>query len=150
MPGRGRRGARLLRGGGLPGHTPGGAATRRRAAYTGRGAGYPAGYVRGATGRTSGAATRGGRIPGGGATGQNRRLFGAHVGGYRGAGYPVGYPGGVGYLCRGGYRAGLYRGAGYPAGRRGGTPSPGSGYPRRATRAQLVIWAAARDGYTPS
>lgn len=59
--------------GGLPGHTPGGAATRRRAAYTGAARAAtpaPAGRVRGYTGARGAAATRGGRIPGGGATGR--------------------------------------------------------------------------------
>jgi len=134
----GRRGARLLRGGRLPGHTPGGAATRQRAAYTVRGAGYPAGYVRGATGRTSGTATRGGRIPGGGATGQNRRLSGAHVGGYRGAGYPVGYPGGLPRRRR------------LPVpGRLPGGAIPGRGLPGGAARRHTQPPAAATPGGLP-
>ena len=121
----GRRRYRAVRGaatpdGGLPGHTPGGAATRRRAAYTGRygahvGRGYPGRAYTGRRGyRAKQAAFRGAR----------GRLPGAR--GYPGGARRATYTGAAG-LCRG---CGLYR-AGYPRAGRGGTAYPrrGGGYP---------------------
>ena len=95
------------------------------AAYTGQG-GYPAGgYVRGATGRTWRGSYRGGRIPGGGATGAN----GAAVAPTWAATGRGASSGGEGYLCRGVYRAGLFRGAATPGGRR--QAARRHSYPRR-------------------
>lgn len=118
----GRRRYRAVRGaatpdGGLPGHTPGGAATRRRAAYTGRygahvGRGYPGRAYTGRRGyQAKQAAFRGARrrLPGRGLSGRLPRRRRLPV--------PGRLPGGA------------IPGAGYPAGRRGGTPSPGGATP---------------------
>lgn len=114
--------------------------------YRGRGRIPAGGYVRGATGRTWRVGYRGGRIPGGGATGANRAAVAptwAATG--RGA-TPAAR---ASYLYRGAaYRTGLYRGA--AAGGRGGTATPGGGgYPGGVPGVNMAISGAACDGYTP-
>ena len=125
---------------GLPGHTPGGAATPEWCGGTaapGRG-GLPrrrrapcTGHVRGGYPRRLPA--RAGRLPGktGRFPGRTARLAGRATG--RG-----GYPGGIYRLCRGGYRAGRGRAAGYPRGGAAAQLPPGGRYPRRLPPAQLA------------
>ena len=125
---------------GLPGHTPGGAATpewRGGTAAPGRG-GLPrrrrapcTGHVRGGYPRRLPA--RAGRLPSktGRFPGRTARLAGRATG--RG-----GYPGGIYRLCRGGYRAGRGRAAGYPRGGAAAQLPPGGRYPRRLPPAQLA------------
>ena len=136
QPPAGRRGGRA----GLPGHTPGGAATpewRGGTAAPGRG-GLPrrrrapcTGHVRGGYPRRLPA--RAGRLPGktGRFPGRTARLAGRATG--RG-----GYPGGIYRLCRGSYRAGRGRAAGYPRGGAAAQLPPGGRYPRRLPPAQLA------------
>ena len=108
--------------------------TRRRARATGRGATYDGAARRAATpnaaatGRTLGAATGRGRIPGRRATGANRLLSGANAAYFRattGAGR---------YRRRGRLPVpgrGVYRGAATPAGGAAAQPTPGGAATRR-------------------
>lgn len=143
-----------------PRHTPGGGAaaqlagravlrrgaTRRRARL--RGAGLPTTGRRGrgavgtpnsaATGRTLGAATGRGRIPGRRATGANRPLSGANTAYFRVATGCGALPAARAATCA---RAGRIPGRGYPGGRRGGTAYPGrGGYPAAAPPAKITVF----------
>ena len=137
-PGGRRRGSTAPGGAGragLPGHTPGGAATpewRGGTATSGRG-GLPRATTRALYGARAGRLPPAATCPGRAATGQNRPLSGPH-GAAGGAGYRAGrlprwhippmpgqLPGGPG------------PGGGLPPGRRGGTATPGRALPPAAT-----------------
>lgn len=135
QPPAGRRGGRA----GLPGHTPGGAATPGRrggTATSGRG-GLPRATTRALYGARAGRLPPAATCPGGAATGQNRPLSGPHGAAGGAATVRGGYPGGVYRLCRGGYRAGRGRAAGYPGAARRHS-YPGRALPPAATPAQLA------------
>ena len=129
--------------GGLPGHSLRGAATRRRAAYTGRG-GLSGGRL--CPGRYGAHVAQ--RLPGRAYTrrrGYRGKRGGCspNVGGYRARGYP----GGAGGLpVPGRIPGGLYRERGYPPAAGGAAAQ----LPRRATGAgNWRSERAACDGYTP-
>lgn len=91
-----------------------------------------------ATGRTLGAATGRGRIPGRRATGANRPLSGANTAYFRAATGCGALPAARAATCAG---AGRIPGRGYPGGRRGGTVYPRrGGYPAAAPPAKITVF----------
>ena len=130
QPPAGRRGGRA----GLPGHTPGGAATPGRrggTATSGRG-GLPRATTRALYGARAGRLPPAATCPGGAATGQNRPLSGPH-----------GAAGGAATV-RGGYPR---RRIPPVPGRLPGGPGPGGGLPRGGAAAQLPRAGATPGGY---
>ena len=128
---------------GLPGHTPGGAATPEWR-------GYPGGDARPVRG-TCGAATPGGYLPGPGGYRAKQAAFRAARRGWRG-GLPGGAATPAAYTAYAGAatgRAGAGRRATPGAARRHSYPRAGAtpgGYPRRSWRS----YAASCDGYAPT
>ena len=115
-----------------------GAATGRGATYDGAArARRAATYDAAATGRTLGAATQRGRIPGRRATGANMPLSGANTAYFRAATGRGALPAARAATCAG---AGRIPGRGYPGGRRGGTAYPRrGGYPAAAPPAKITV-----------
>lgn len=116
-----------------------GAATGRGATYDGAArARRAATQNSAATGRTLGAATGRGRIPGRRATGANRPLSGANTAYFRAATGRGALPAARAATCAG---AGRIPGRGYPGGRRGGTAYPRrGGYPAVAPPAKITVF----------
>lgn len=125
-----------------------GAATGRGATYDGAARARRAATPNAAaTGRTLGAATGRGRIPGRRATGANRPLSGANTAYFRAATGRGALPAARAATCAG---AGRIPGRGYPGGRRGGTAYPRrGGYPAAAPPGEDHCFPAACDGFSP-
>ena len=121
------------------GYPAAGAATGRGATYDGAARARRAATPNAAaTGRTLGAATGRGRIPGRRATGANRPLSGANTAYFRVATGCGALPAARAATCAG---AGRIPGRGYPGGRRGGTAYPGrGGYPAAAPPAKITVF----------
>lgn len=130
------------------GYPAAGAATGRGATYDGAARARRAATPNAAaTGRTLGAATGRGRIPGRRATGANRPLSGANAAYFPGGYRARGATGGAGcYLCRGG----AYTGARLPrrATRRHSLPPVGR-LPGSCTPGEDHCFPAACDGFSP-
>lgn len=121
------------------GYPAAGAATGRGATYDGASRARRAATPNAATmGRTLGAATGRGRIPGRRATGANRPLSGANTAYFRVATGRGALPAARAATYAG---AGRIPGRGYPGGRRGGTAYPGrGGYPAAAPPAKITVF----------